>query len=156
MNKNHLNNSVKKFIHASRKYSDASIFMHEAIARKAGLTGTDHKYLGLIMQQTELTAGDISRLTGLSTGAVTGLVDRLEKKGLVQRKFPKNDRRKVHIIPNNDRILNLLEPTFKELQHRTMELLSSFSEEEIEVVERYFRAATNTMNEMTDYLTDKS
>ena len=70
------NSIIEKFRTASRQYSDASIFMHEAIARKAGLSGADHKYLGLILQHKELTAGEIAKLTGLTTGAVTGLIDR--------------------------------------------------------------------------------
>jgi len=100
MSKLKANDIVDRFRAASRQYSDASVFMHEAIARKAGLSGTDHKYLGLILQHRELTAGDISRLTGLTTGAVTGLIDRLEKKKLLKRQFSKDDRRKVIIIPN--------------------------------------------------------
>ena len=42
--------TISLFREASRAYSDASIFMHEAIARKAGLSSADHKYLGLILQ----------------------------------------------------------------------------------------------------------
>jgi DNA-binding MarR family transcriptional regulator len=74
---------------ASRLYSDNSILMHEAIARKAGLSGTDHKYLGLIVQNGTVTAGELSTLTGLTTGAVTGVIDRLEKKKFVKRKLTK-------------------------------------------------------------------
>lgn len=110
MSKKQTDSIVDKFRTASRQYSDASIFMHEAIARKAGLSGTDHKYLGLILQHKELTAGDISKITGLTTGAVTGLIDRLEKKKLLKRQFTKDDRRKVIIIPNADNSMKLLQP----------------------------------------------
>lgn len=89
MSEKNIKNNIKRFRIASRAYSDASILMHEAIARTAGLSGTDHKYLGLIMQHKELTAGDISKLTGLSTGAVTGFIDRLEKKNYWNDNLPK-------------------------------------------------------------------
>ncbi|WP_314509005.1 helix-turn-helix domain-containing protein [Xanthocytophaga agilis] len=56
--------------------------MHEAVARKAGLSGTDHKYLGFLIEKEQITAGEFSTLTGLTTGAVTGLIDRFEKKDL--------------------------------------------------------------------------
>ncbi len=46
---------------ASREYSYASTFMHEAIARRAGLSGADHKYLGIILQHGQLTAGELSK-----------------------------------------------------------------------------------------------
>jgi hypothetical protein len=43
MSKTDTSSLIQHFRTASRQYSDASIFMHEAIARKAGLTGADHK-----------------------------------------------------------------------------------------------------------------
>ena len=145
-------NNIQKFREASRAYSDASIFMHEAIARKAGLSSTDHKYLGLILQYESITAGEISKLTGLTTGAVTGLIDRLEKKELLKRQFIKEDRRKVMIIPNTENSMKLLGPIFEELQQKTMKLVSTFSKKEIETIERYFREATVLMKETTYHL----
>src|SRR5690606_3639569 len=149
------NRIIEKFRTASRQYSEASIFMDEALARKAGLSGADHKYLGLILQHKELTAGEIAKLTGLTTGAVTGLIDRLEKKKLLKRQFTKDDRRKVIIIPNVENSMKLLQPIFNELQQRTTALINSFSEKEIHIIERYFVEATTIMNETTDNLNNK-
>lgn len=146
---------IQEFKNASRQYSDASIFMHEAIARKAGLSGADHKYLGLILQHKELTAGDISKLTGLTTGAVTGLIDRLEKKKLLKRQFTKDDRRKVLIIPNFENSMALFQPIFSELQKKTVKLFSTFSSEEIKIIERYFVEATTIMKDATNNLNQK-
>ncbi len=149
MSKKTTDSIIRQFRAASREYSDTSIFMHEAIARKAGLTGSDHKYLGLILQHKELTAGDLSKLTGLTTGAVTGLIDRLEKKKLLKRQFTKDDRRKVLIVPNVENSMALLQPLFSELQEKTLELLASFSITEIQTIERYFVEATAIMKEVT-------
>ncbi|MFN1218850.1 MarR family winged helix-turn-helix transcriptional regulator [Chryseobacterium kwangjuense] len=149
------NNILENFREASRQYSDASIFMHEAIARKAGLSNTDHKYLGIILQHVSITAGEISKLTGLTTGAVTGLIDRLEKKELVKRQFTQEDRRKVIIIPNMENSMKLLKPVFDDLQAKTADLLSDFSEKEVQTIERYFREATALMNETADHLNKK-
>ena len=156
MNDKDHNFLIENFRLASRQYSDASIFMHEAIARKAGLTGSDHKYLGLILQHEELTAGDIAKLTGLTTGAVTGLIDRLEKKKLLKRQFSKDDRRKVIIKPQVENSMKLLAPIFNELQQKTLELIASFSEKEIQTIERYFKEATSIMRETTNALNNKS
>ncbi len=155
MNKKQKDSIVNRFRTASRQYSDASVFMHEAIARKAGLSGADHKYLGLILQHKELTAGDISKLTGLTTGAVTGLIDRLEKKKLLKRQLTKDDRRKVIIIPNPENSMKLLQPIFSELQQKTNNLIASFTEKEIEIIERYFLEATAIMKETTGNLNNK-
>jgi len=155
MSKKQLNDVIHQFRTASRQYSDASIFMHEAIARKAGLTGADHKYLGLILQHKELTAGDLSKLTGLTTGAVTGLIDRLEKKKLLKRRFTKDDRRKVIIVPNEENSMKLLQPLFLELQQKTSQLIGSFSVIEIKAIERYFIEATTIMKEITENINNK-
>ncbi len=152
MRKKQSNAAIEKFRIASRQYSDASIFMHEAIARKAGLSGTDHKYLGLILPHKELTAGDIAKMTGLTTGAVTGLVDRLEKKKLLKRQFTKDDRRKVMIVPNVENSMKLFQPIFNELQQKTTALISSFSDAEIQTIEKYFTEATLIMKETTNKL----
>ncbi|HCN50597.1 MAG TPA: MarR family transcriptional regulator [Chryseobacterium sp.] len=146
---------IRQFREASRQYSDASVFMHEAIARKVGLSNTDHKYLGLILQYESITAGEISKLTGLTTGAVTGLIDRLEKKELLKRQFTKEDRRKVLIIPNVKNSMKLLGPVFEELQQKTTQLISTFSEEEVKTIERYFRGATIIMKETANDLNNQ-
>ncbi|CAM2854128.1 MarR family transcriptional regulator [Chryseobacterium flavum] len=143
---------IRQFREASRQYSDASVFMHEAIARKAGLSSADHKYLGLILQYESITAGEISKITGLTTGAVTGLIDRLEKKELLKRQFAKEDRRKVFIIPDLENSMKLLGPIFDELQQKTTALISTFSETEIKIIERYFKEATLIMKETADHL----
>lgn len=143
---------AQNFRSLSRKYSDTSILMHEAIAREIGLSGTDHKYLGFIIQNGEMTAGELSRLTGLTTGAVTGLVDRLEKKKLVKRKFDSEDRRKVIIVPNTKNTLKVLNPFFDKLNEKTSKLVNSFSDQEITVLEKYFTSAIDIMNEMIEQL----
>jgi DNA-binding MarR family transcriptional regulator len=153
----HTDELVARFRTASRQYSDASIIMHEAIARKAGLSGADHKYLGFILQQKELTAGDLGKLTGLTSGAVTALIDRLEKKKLLKRQYVKDDRRKVIIVPNVENSMKLLQPLFSELQQKTTALIASFSAAEIQTIERYFteaaiimKATTNNLNNQED------
>lgn len=145
----------EQFSKASRQYSDASMFMHEAIARKAGLSGADHKYLGLVLQHGQLTAGELSRLTGITTGAVTHLIDRLEKKKLLKRQFSDDDRRKVIIVPDVANAMSLLQPLFSDLQDKTAALLTSFSSAEIRTIQRYFIEAAAMMQEMTRSLNNE-
>jgi DNA-binding MarR family transcriptional regulator len=142
-----MNNDVMRRL--SQQYAYASIQMHEAVARKAGLPGTDHKYLGFLMQKGQMTAGELSSLTGLTTGAVTGLIDRFEKKNLVKRRFAEGDRRKVIVEPNTENIMKLLVPLYKEFRSKSEELFASFSGEEIKTIETYFLKAIEIMNETT-------
>lgn len=136
----------------SQAYAYTSIQMHEAIGRKAGLSGTDHKYLGFLLQKGEMTAGELASLSGLTTGAVTGLIDRLEKKKLVKRQLAEEDRRKVMIVPDTKKIMALLEPLYKKYRSQSQELLASFSNKELKVLERYFSGAIEIMNETTNKL----
>ncbi len=138
-----------------RLFSDATILMHEAIARKAGLTGTDHKYLGILIEKGAITAGEFAQLTGLTTGAVTGLVDRLEKKKLAKRQFDKDDRRKIMIVPETKNAMQLLGSTFAMLQSRIVEMMSGFSDEEKTIIEKYLRSTIATMNGITNELNQK-
>src|ERR1700742_3676584 len=98
------NDTIKRLRKLNQLHSYTSLQMHETIARKAGLSGTDHKYLGFLIVKGQMTAGELSKLTGLTTGAVTGLIDRFEKKKLVKRQFAREDRRKVIIDPNIKKI----------------------------------------------------
>lgn len=145
-------NRVRKM---SQQYAYTSIHMHEAIGRKAGLSGTDHKYLGFFIEKGPMTAGELSNLTGLTTGAITGLIDRFEKKKLVKRQFAEDDRRKVIIEPNTKKIMALFEPLYKEFRSKSEKLLASFSDGEIKIIETYFSKAIEIMNETTDRINSK-
>lgn len=136
-------------------YTFHSLQMHEAIARKAGLPGTDHKYLGFLMQKGQMTAGELATLTGLTTGAVTGLIDRLEERKLVKRVYAENDRRKVLIEPITKNIMSLMVPLYKEFRAKSEKLIASFSEKELKVLETYFSGAIEIMTGTTSKLNVK-
>lgn len=143
---------IKHMRKLTQHYAYSSIQMHEAVARKAGLSGTDHKYLGFLMEKGQMTAGELSHLTGLTTGAVTGLIDRFEKKKLVKRQFAENDRRKVIIVPETKHIMELLAPLYKEFRKKSEKLTASFSKKEIKIIEAYFSKAIKIMEETTAVL----
>ncbi|MBD0254638.1 MAG: MarR family transcriptional regulator [Cytophagales bacterium] len=136
----------------SQLYAYTSIAMHEAVARRAGLSGTDHKYLGFLLEKGQMTAGELSTATGLTTGAITGLIDRLEKKELVKRQFARDDRRKVLIEPDTKNIMALLAPLYEEFRRASEHLIASFSNEEIKIIQTYFSKAIQLMKETTNQL----
>ncbi|AFC30534.1 MarR family winged helix-turn-helix transcriptional regulator [Paenibacillus mucilaginosus] len=80
-----------------RHFSTDTILFHQAVAERLGLNSTDHKCLDIILRNQPITAGMLSDLTGLTTGTVTGVIDRLEKAGYVFREKDPEDRRKVII-----------------------------------------------------------
>lgn len=142
--------------HLGQQQAYASIKMHETIAQKAGLAGTDHKYLGFLLVQGQMTAGELAELSGLTTGAVTGLIDRFEKKKLVKRRSSAEDRRKVIIVPDQKKIMALLEPLFSEFGHRTEALIASFSKKEAKAIETYLLKSIALMDETNQRLSISS
>lgn len=146
---------IKRIRKLSQHYAYNALQMHEAVGRRAGLSGTDHKYLGFLIEKGQMTAGELSQLTGLTTGAVTGLIDRFEKKALVKRRFAADDRRKVIIEPNTENIMGLLEPLYATFRKDSEKLIASFSEQESKIIETYFLKAIEIMKETTHTLNNK-
>lgn len=135
-----------------RRVSDATILMHEAIARKMGLSGTDHKYLNFIVDEGKMTAGRLAELSGLTTGAITGMIDRFEQKNLVTREFDKQDRRKILIVPNKKNIEQLYKTAHLDLKSQVEKLLTSFKADELVVIKKYLEGSINVMNDVTERL----
>ena len=146
-------NKIRKL---NQLFTYASIRTHESIAHKAGLSGTDHKYLGFLIEKGKMTAGDLSQLTGLTSGGVTGLIDRFEKKNLVTRHFAENDRRKVFIVPNTDDIMAVFIPLYREFREKLDLLLATFTESEMKVIEAYLTETIKILDETADNISNDS
>jgi len=81
----------------ARQYSTSTVLFHQVIAERLGLNPTDHKCAEILSRTGPLTAGELADHTGLTTGAITGVVDRLERAGFVRRDRDPEDRRR-HIV----------------------------------------------------------
>lgn len=78
----------------------ASVVLHNhAVAQQLGLGASDSQFLNLLNLHGPLTPGRLAELTNLSTGTVTGVIDRLERAGFVHRTRDAADRRKVLVTP---------------------------------------------------------
>ena len=87
------------FRRVGRRLSNATVMFHQAVAGRLEMNLTDYKVLGILADTGPVTAGRLAEITGLTTGAVTGIVDRLERTGHVRRVRDPGDRRKVIIEP---------------------------------------------------------
>src|SRR5215472_2713476 len=97
---------LNKLWDLGRKVSTQTVFLHQAIAQSVGLNATDTKCIDLILRGPEdrVTAGWLSDMTGLTTGAITHILDRLEKRQFIERARDTRDRRKVFVRVNLDSI----------------------------------------------------
>ena len=118
---------------ALRRSSAAGVLHGQAVARRVGVNSTDLECLDLILMSGPSTAGEIARHTGLTSGAVTGLIDRLERLGLVERTADPADRRKVLVRVREDRIGPIAQ-LYAPLEKAMQALLAGYSQEELKVL----------------------
>ncbi|HVW47354.1 MAG TPA: MarR family transcriptional regulator, partial [Solirubrobacterales bacterium] len=107
---------IRELIDATRANQVATDKMDEAGGRALGVNRTDGRCLDLIDQAGRISAGELAAQAGLTSGAMTAVVDRLEDKGYVRRVPDPADRRRV-----------LLEAT-DEMRRRAWELWGAISE----------------------------
>jgi DNA-binding MarR family transcriptional regulator len=118
---------------ALRRSSAAGVLHGQAVARRVGVNSTDLECLDLILMSGPSSAGEIARHTGLTSGAVTGLIDRLERMGLVERAADPADRRKVVVRVREDRI-GPIAALYAPLEKSMQALLAGYSKEELKVL----------------------
>lgn len=133
----------------SRELSTAGIVFHQAIAQHLGLNITDHKCLDLIARHENVVPGDLAEWTGLTTGAVTAIIDRLESAGFVTRGPHPDDGRKVVIVPAQERLKDVCQ-LFEPMAKRMLELLMSYDRDQLETLVTYTLAAKEVMRSATE------
>ena len=94
---------MQELENALRRSSAQGVIFGQTVANTVGISGSDLECLDFLNLEGRVTAGRLAEVTGLTTGAITGVVDRLEKAGLVRRERDADDRRKVFIatVPEN-------------------------------------------------------
>jgi DNA-binding MarR family transcriptional regulator len=133
-------------IQASRENSTIAVFFHSAIAEQVGLGATDEKTLFILRRYGSLTAGEIAQHTGLTTASVTNLIDRLERKGFVQRVRDTADRRRVIVQPNQARLAEF-DRLFSSIQASFDTVLDDYSDAELAVIADFLVRATQYARE---------
>ncbi|MFN8474640.1 MAG: MarR family transcriptional regulator [Anaerolineae bacterium] len=127
---------------AGRESSTATVMFHTAMAHHFGLSPTEWKCGELIHRSPDgLTAGQLARLTGLTTGAITGIIDRLEKAGFARREADPHDRRRVIVRPAPDRLAEASD-VFASFLDAYREALAMYSDEELAFLLAYTRRVT--------------
>ena len=135
-----------------QEYSLRVILFHQTVAEKLGLNVTDHKCLGLLANTGPITAGRLSELTGLSTGAITTVIDRLEKAGFARRKRDPKDRRRVIVRPLMEKAEEKIGPIFESLQQSMNQLCSRYQDEELELLIDFLQQSMRIMEKESERL----
>jgi len=100
-----------------RGYQSALDAFDEAVALHLGINRTDLRCLDLLSQHQPMTAGALARASGLTSGAVTFVLDRLERHNFVRRRRDTEDRRVVLVeLVENERTYELHAPLVEDFR----------------------------------------
>ncbi|WP_198164793.1 MarR family winged helix-turn-helix transcriptional regulator [Rhodoplanes sp. Z2-YC6860] len=139
--------------HAMRNASGQGVIYSQMVAERLGVSSSDLECLDFIVTRGPQTAGDLAEATGLTTGAITGVIDRLEQAGFARRERDADDRRKVLVKfqPGAERRIM---PLFKPIERASMEVLAGLSDKELalmlDVMTRLSDAANAAMAELRE------
>jgi DNA-binding MarR family transcriptional regulator len=121
--------------------------LSQAVADRVGLSATDLLAMDLISRNNRVTAGQIGDRLHMTSGAITGVIDRLERAGLAKRAPDREDRRRVLVMPTTkeDQIRELYDPLVTALRKAAM----SYSGEDLAVLNTFIGQVRAAVTETT-------
>lgn len=136
-----------------RRMGAQSVIVSQTVAARFGLNTTDLECLDLIQLEGSAPAGRLAVVTGLSSGATTALIDRLERAGYVERFDDPADRRRV-LVRIRKGSIDEIARAYVPMQKRMFALWSRYSEAELAVIEdflgRSLEASVESVVELRD------
>ena len=144
-------NLVKQVIVGARENSIGVVLFHQVVGRILGVNVTDMKCLDIIALKGSANPSQLAKLTGLSTGSTTAMMDRLEKKGLIERRPNPEDRRGAIVVLTNG-ASKKFRPLFESMAKAMEALVSSYSEKELDTLSDFFRKITLLWKEEREQL----
>jgi DNA-binding MarR family transcriptional regulator len=131
----------RRALNAVREYGIHLTLFRNAMNERAGLNATDMECLRLLFLKGISTPSELARLTGLTSGATTAMLDRLEKAGFIERRPNPDDRRGTLIHPAAS-ASEKAASWFESARNAQNELISSYSESELEIISDVFERFT--------------
>jgi DNA-binding MarR family transcriptional regulator len=121
---------IDRVLDAGRELGAAAVFFHTAVATHFGFGATDTKTLDLLQRSGPLTPKQLSEMTGLAPASVTGIIDRLERKGFVQRLPHPDDGRRL-LVGVDPRAYIAMAPMFEGIGRSMTEMLEPFDDAQL-------------------------
>jgi DNA-binding MarR family transcriptional regulator len=145
--------SIARMADVMRDFMANAVLFQDAVARTGGLNGTDLQAVSLLMTQGPATPGELAERTGLSAGgAITAVIDRLEKAGYVSRQRDQADRRRVIVTADVGKVLEQVGPIYGRVGARWAAYLDTLTDEQIELANELFARASQINREEIELL----
>jgi DNA-binding MarR family transcriptional regulator len=136
----------KRALMAVRDYGVNLTQFRNAMSEWVGLNVTDMECLRLLFLKGVATPTELARFTGLTSGATTAMLDRLERAGLIERRPNPNDRRGTLIAPAQSSAEKAAS-WFESARNTQDELISSYSASELEIIADVFERFAKLWND---------
>lgn len=143
----------QEFTKTLRKFGVKNILNQQQIASALHISNYDFITIQILEETGAITAGELANRTGLSTGSVTALIDRLEKANFVKRELDTKDRRKVNIVPiygERKDVKTLYEP----LNESMLALIQSYDETARAQIIDFLSKASDVLEESKQQVKD--
>lgn len=133
-NRQELVQSLSALIPAAQTETHA---VDEAAANRLRINGTDLRCLGAVLEQGSVSASRLAEIVGLTRGAMTTALDRLERAGFVRRIRDRQDRRsiKIEATPAAKKGVHAI---WQPIRADGLDLLKTYSDAELELLLRFF------------------
>lgn len=135
-----------------RVFANQTVLYTQAVADRIGVNLTDLCCMGILGVEGPTTAGRLAELTGLTTGAITGVIDRLERAGYARREKDPSDRRRVVVQLEPAKLVADIAPAFAPMLQATGKLMSSYSDDDVRLVMEVITNATEVLRDQTGRL----
>ena len=132
--------------------SGLSVLFSQTVAESVGLNPTDLEALAILQREGPVPAGRLAELTGLTTGAVTGVLDRLERKCYVRREADPADRRRVIVRVEADVVDREVMPLYAGMGEAALALIAELSDRDQEMILGFLHRAGAVATEQIDRL----
>ena len=122
---------VRQALSAVREYNYSKVLFRNTIVEKLGVNITDWECLGLLLQKGVSNPTELSKHTGLTSGATTAMLDRLERSGIIERRRNPEDRRGTLIFVVKEKAAEIATILASAIRAQD-QFLSSYTEKELE------------------------
>ena len=142
---------LKALDEAARRIGAQSVLLSDLVAARVGLNSTDLECLDLLCLAGATTAGQLAAHTGLTSGATTAAIDRLEQAGFVTRRRDAKDRRLV-LVDVVETGVHLIMPFYEPLTSRINKVNARYRDHQLATVLRYLTDAIDATAEHVAWL----
>ncbi|HWE47470.1 MAG TPA: MarR family transcriptional regulator [Caulobacteraceae bacterium] len=148
MNRDELMTALNRVM---REVSGQGVIYSQAVAARLGVGGTELECLDCVVLRGGATAGDLARATGLTTGAITGVIDRLERAGYARREPDPADRRKV-LVKATPAVATEIAPLYRPMAEASAAAMARYDDDALALLLDFLTTTYKAAVEATEAL----